>query len=92
MQGNLVPGGLVVSTAGRDKGKFYLVLKECPDNKVNIVDGEVRKVAGPKRKNRKHLKTYPAIAPEISEKLKAGQKVTDLDVRRALAQLIANYT
>lgn len=92
MHNNLVPGRLVVSTAGRDMGKFYLVLEECPDNKVNVVDGEVRKMAGPKRKNRKHLKAYPDISPELSERIKAGLKVTDLDVRRALEEFIANYT
>lgn len=92
MHNNLDPGRLVVSTAGRDRGKFYLVLEECPDGKVKVVDGEVRKMAGPKLKNRKHLKAYPDISQEISERMKAGLKVTDLDVRRALEEFIANYT
>ncbi|MFZ5645219.1 MAG: RNA-binding protein [Bacillota bacterium] len=92
MQNSLVPGRLVISTAGRDKGKFYLVLDLCPDSKVNVVDGEFRKISNPKRKNSKHLRSYPEISPEISEKVKAGLKVSDQDVRRALEEIIANYT
>ncbi|KJS68477.1 MAG: hypothetical protein JL50_05900 [Peptococcaceae bacterium BICA1-7] len=89
---NLDPGRLVVSTAGRDRGKFYLVLEECPDSKVKVVDGEVRKVVSPKIKNRKHLKAYPDVSLEIGERVRAGLKVTDLNVRRSLEEFIANYT
>lgn len=92
MQISLEPGQLVVSTAGRDRGKFYLVLEETLDNKVYVVDGEIRKVANPKRKNKKHLRPCPDISSEFTEKLKAGLKITDLDVRKALKEIITNYT
>ncbi|MFZ5648779.1 MAG: RNA-binding protein [Bacillota bacterium] len=92
MQIKLEPGQLVISTAGRDKGKFYLVLEETLDNKVNVVDGEIRKVANPKRKNKKHLRAYPEISSEVTQRIKAGLKVTDLDVRKALKEMITNYT
>ena len=92
MQNIFVPGRLVISTAGRDKGKFYLVLDLCPDNKVNVVDGEFRKISNPKRKNSKHLRSYPEISQEINQKVTGGLKVSDLDVRRALEEMIANYT
>ncbi|MHB8156650.1 MAG: KOW domain-containing RNA-binding protein [Desulfocucumaceae bacterium] len=92
MHDNIVLGRLVVSTAGRDRGKYYLVLDEGLENKVSVVDGEIRKIANPKRKSRKHLRSFPEISLEISEKVKAGLKVTDLDVRKALREIIANYT
>lgn len=92
MQICLEPGQLVVSTAGRDRGKFYLVLEETLDNKVNVVDGEIRKVANPKRKNKKHLRPYPEISSEVTHRMKAGLKITDLDVRKALKEMITNYT
>ena len=92
MQISLELGQLVVSTVGRDRGKFYLVLEETLDNKVYVVDGEIRKVANPKRKNKKHLRPCPGISSEFTQKLKAGLKITDLDVRKALKEIITNYT
>lgn len=86
------PGRLVASTAGRDRGKFYLVLEKVPDNRVHVVDGETRRVANPKRKNEKHLRPYPEMSPEINEKVKAGIRVTDLEVQRALKEIITSYS
>lgn len=92
MEISLEPGQLVVSTAGRDRGKFYLVLEETLDNKVYVVDGEIRKVANPKRKNKKHLRPCPENSSEFNQKFKAGLKITDLDIRKALKEIITNYT
>ncbi|MFZ5634506.1 MAG: RNA-binding protein [Bacillota bacterium] len=91
MSDRLEPGRLVVSTAGRDRGKHYLVLEKAPDNRVYVVDGEIRRVANPKRKNEKHLRSCPEMSAEINEKIKAGLKVTDLDIRRALREIITSY-
>lgn len=91
MSDRLEPGRLVVSTAGRDRGKYYLVLEKAPDSRVYVVDGEIRKMANPKRKNEKHLKPCPEVSTEINEKLKAGLKVNDLEVRRALREIITSY-
>lgn len=88
MQDRWEPGRLVVSTAGRDRGKFYLVLEKAPDNRVYVIDGEIRRVANPKRKNDRHLRPYPEIAGEINQRVKAGLKVTDTDVQRALKEII----
>ncbi len=82
------PGRLVISTAGRDRGKFYLVLGRDSGNRVFVADGEIRKVANPKRKNEKHLRACREMAPDINEKVKTGHKLTDLDVRRALREII----
>ncbi|MCL6612207.1 MAG: KOW domain-containing RNA-binding protein [Peptococcaceae bacterium] len=92
MQDRWEPGRLVVSTAGRDRGKFYLVLRKDPDNKVSIVDGETRRVSNPKRKNEKHLRACPEMSADINQKVKSGLKVTDVDVQRALKEIITNYT
>ena len=88
MQNRWEPGRLVVSTAGRDRGKFYLVLEKAPDNRVYVVDSEIRRVANPKRKNERHLRPYPEIAAEIKQRIEAGLKVTDIDVQRALKEII----
>ena len=85
------PGRLVVSTTGRDKGKFYLTLGKDKDSRVFVADGENRKVVRPKRKNEKHLKVFPEISADINEKVRLGQKVTDLDIQRALKEIITDY-
>lgn len=90
MQDRWEPGRLVASTAGRDRGKFYLALGKDPNNRVFVVDGEIRKVAKPKHKNGKHLRAYPEMSLEINEKVRSGLKVTDLDVQRALKEIITN--
>lgn len=88
MQYRFTPGRLVSSIAGRDRGKFYLVLDVLGDTRVRVANGVERKVSGPKLKNIKHLMTYPLVAGEIAEKVRTGQKVTDLDIRKALQELL----
>lgn len=88
MEEHLVPGQLVVSVSGRDRGKYYLVLDKTVNNMYLVADGEYRKVAGPKKKNIKHLSPLPQIDAEFSEKIKSGRKITDLDVRKALKGML----
>ncbi|MEW6424103.1 MAG: KOW domain-containing RNA-binding protein [Bacillota bacterium] len=89
MEGKFVPGRLVCSTAGRDSGKFYLVLNVLSPNMVQVVNGEERTIAAPKKKNVKHLTPYPQLAGAILEKKNTGQKITDLDIKKALEELLA---
>lgn len=48
-------GMIVKSVAGRDKDRFYLVVK-IEGNRVFIVDGKIRKLSSLKAKNPLHLK------------------------------------
>jgi len=88
MENKFMPGRLVCSTAGRDAGKFYLVINMVNDTMAQVADGEGRKLTTPKKKNIKHLKVYPQLATEITEKSHSGQRVTDLDVRNGLQRLM----
>ncbi|MGB9904289.1 MAG: KOW domain-containing RNA-binding protein [Desulfotomaculales bacterium] len=83
-----VPGRLVCSTAGRDTGKFYLVYQVIGPTMVQVVNGAERNVRAPKKKNVKHLRPYPQLAPEILEKKNSGRRITDLEVRNALQRLL----
>lgn len=84
-----VPGRLVSSTAGRDYGKFYLILSVLSPKMVAVVNGEERPVCSPKKKNIKHLKLYPHLATGITEKKNTGQKITDLEIKKALEEFLA---
>ena len=74
---------LARSRAGRDKGTLYLVL-ERTEKTVLLTDGKRKKLARPKRKNRKHVEFLPDSAYEaVSGKLQEPK--TDAGIRRALA-------
>lgn len=73
----LVAGQIVKSTAGHDKGTFYMVV-ETRGHSVTIADGKARKLAKPKRKNMLH------VAP-TSTVLDPVVLTTDKKLRKALA-------
>lgn len=53
--GLLEVGQLVTSKRGRDFGRKYVVVKFYDNGYADLVDGVVRKLDRPKRKNVKHL-------------------------------------
>ncbi len=76
-------GDLVVSTAGRDKGDYFLVLS-VENGVALIVNGKSRKVKTPKSKNVKHLKVLPANLIHVAEKIQTGKPVGNETVHRAI--------
>ncbi len=89
MEEQFSPGQLVISIAGRDRGKYYLVLDKDIHNMVRVTDGIYHKVNKPKKKNKKHLTPMPQIASGFVEKRKAGNKITDLYVRKILEEMLS---
>lgn len=90
----LDPGQLVLSTAGRDKGRPYLVLgleETTHGIFVYVADGKYRKAHRPKRKNIKHLKATKLKEQEIGSRLKEGKAVSNTELYRAVAGLLAIY-
>ncbi|AGK99964.1 KOW domain-containing RNA-binding protein [Desulfoscipio gibsoniae] len=90
MQVNVTPGQLVQPRAGRDSGKYYLVIKVLDDHYVLAADGTVRRLENPKKKNIKHLTLHTRIAGEIVDKLKSGDSISNADIRRAIERLVGN--
>jgi|GEM_PF-488548 len=80
-------GHLVSSIKGRDRGKFYLVVKVESQSMVRVADGEGRKVENPKRKNVKHLNFFEVIAGIVSDKALKGKRITNEDIRKELKGL-----
>jgi len=80
---------VVTSLNGRDEGKLFLVT-ETQDNYSLIADGKSRKIGKPKRKNNKHLRLEGKSDTPITEKLINGEKVTNNEIRRTLAQYAAD--
>lgn len=47
-------GTVVISKSGRDKNNLFVVIK-IEGQYVYIVDGKIRRLENPKKKNKKHL-------------------------------------
>ncbi|MCH5185579.1 MAG: KOW domain-containing RNA-binding protein [Oscillospiraceae bacterium] len=80
----IVIGSIVRSKAGRDKGDLFVVLK-CEGEYTYLANGELRKVDKPKKKKLKHLQGTNCVSGFISEKMRNVGKVTNSEVRKALA-------
>lgn len=78
-------GQVVYSKAGRDKGKKFIIVGIIDKAYVLISDGNLRRLEKPKKKKIRHLEGTEDVIKEIGEKLRSGQKVTNSEVRKALA-------
>ncbi|MDH7577502.1 MAG: KOW domain-containing RNA-binding protein [Bacillota bacterium] len=86
-ESNLEVGQLVCSKRGRDRGKFFLVVEIIDDSSVYLVDGDKRRLENPKRKNIKHLDSFPVVAEHLAALWKGGQQVGNSEIRKAIATL-----
>lgn len=82
-----VLGRVVISKAGRDRGRAFLITGIADDAHVYLADGMVRKLARPKKKKLMHLRIEPVSASSIAAKLESGAKVTDAEIRKSLVNL-----
>ena len=83
---DIIIADVVVSTAGRDQGKLFYVIGTDPVY-LNLANGKDRTLEKPKRKKRKHIKKVLRAETRVAEKLKAGDKVLNSELRRDLAYL-----
>jgi ribosomal protein L14E/L6E/L27E len=80
-------GSVVRSKAGRDKGDDFIVLA-VEGNYAYLANGELRKVDTPKKKKLKHIQGSAKVSEFIVNKLQNVGKVTNSEVRKALAELV----
>lgn len=83
----LIPGRIVVSNAGRDKGKVFMVIEIVDEDFILIANGRSRSIDKPKLKKLKHLNVRPETADGISEKLVNKKQVFDAEIRKSLVTL-----
>ena len=80
-------GSVVMSTQGRDKGMYFVVVKlDLKHGYAYLADGGMRKLNAPKRKNVKHISNSGSFLATIAVKLDTGKKVFDSEVKSALRQ------
>jgi ribosomal protein L14E/L6E/L27E len=90
ISGEFKVGDLVISTTGRDKDRCYLVLTVDGASWLGLVDGRVRRVDNPKRKNPRHVKHLNRQAGDLACRVAAGGVPTNLEVRKVITELTAN--
>lgn len=81
----LEPGRAVLSKAGRDAGKRFVVLA-VDETFAYITDGDLRKVESPKKKKHKHLRAQPERFEQIAQLLQEGKTPTNADIRKCIAE------
>lgn len=75
-------GNIVYSKCGHDKGDIFVVINE--DNLYYyLVDGKLRLVNRPKKKNFKHVQRTNYVCNELIEKI-GDNKCMDSDIRKAI--------
>ena len=77
---------VVKPNAGKEAGKLYYVVGFSGD-KLLLANGKDRSLEKPKRKKRKHAKKVLRSDTRVAEKLRAGDKVLNSELRRDLAYL-----
>jgi len=88
INGKIVIADIVISINGRDKDKRFIVIGS-EDEYSLIADGKGRRYEKPKRKKNKHLRFENKADSLIAEKLIGGEKVTNNEIRRYLAEYAA---
>ena len=79
-------GSIVISTAGRDEGRSYVVIQELDDDFVMVANGALRKMDRQKKKRRKHLKPTGRVVEALRDRLSQGKPVEDHELRTWLSE------
>jgi ribosomal protein L14E/L6E/L27E len=79
-------GSVVVSRAGRDEGRLFLVVAEVDDDFVMVANGALRRMDRQKKKRRKHLKPTGVVVEALRERLSQGKPVEDHELRAWLSE------
>jgi ribosomal protein L14E/L6E/L27E len=74
---------LAKSKSGHDRGHYYVILKEEQEY-VYLVDGVLKTVGKPKKKNVKHIQVIKNLPNTVAELLSDESSFRDLEIKRAL--------
>jgi large subunit ribosomal protein L14e len=80
-------GQIVNSRAGRDSGRYFIVVGIVDDNYVLIADGDLRKISNPKKKKVRHLVFHDKISQNVKNGLMENKRITDADLRKSLQSM-----
>ena len=76
---------VVKTISGRDKGGIFYVIQADPIY-LYLANGKDRTLDKPKQKKRKHVEKVLRSETRVAQKLRAGDKVLNSELRRDLAE------
>ena len=76
-------GKFATSKAGHDKTKLYIIINEDLEY-VYLVDGDLKPLAKPKKKSKKHIQIINKVDEIIQNKLETKQIIYNEDIKRAI--------
>ena len=79
-------GSVVISKAGRDRGRAYLVVGVVDYDFVMVANGALRKMNRQKKKRRKHLKPTGRVVTALRERLSQEKPIEDHELRAWLSE------
>ncbi len=77
-------GRVVVSRAGRDRGRCYMIVDVLDNDYVTIANGCQRKIDRPKKKKIRHLVARPEVFEDLREKIFTKKRIFDFELRNRL--------
>lgn len=80
-------GQIVISKAGRDKQSAFIVV-DVKDEFIYLVDGKLRKVENPKRKNKKHVQKTNTVNQEIKKSIENKEYLNNAYFRKAIESFL----
>lgn len=81
-------GRLVVSSAGRDAGKTFVIVGTAGEEYLLLSDGKLRTIEKPKKKKLRHVRILPETCVELNRKLNDGCTVYNTELKRAIADYL----
>jgi len=86
---NIEAGSLVLSVAGRDKGKLFVVLG-LENEFCYLSDGKLRKLERPKKKKLKHVQPTGKAIEALRNKIVLGERLTNAEIRKSISGFVLN--
>ncbi|KXZ39004.1 hypothetical protein SAMN05661008_01731 [Alkalithermobacter thermoalcaliphilus JW-YL-7 = DSM 7308] len=80
-------GQVVISKAGRDKGRYFFVVKLVDDEYLLVADGDLRKIEKPKLKKIRHLKKTNKMSQDLKEAILQNKQINNAFLRSELKRL-----
>lgn len=74
-------GKLAYSKAGRDKGRFFIIVGIINSEYVYISDGDMRKIEKPKKKKIKHIVIMDYETDKIKDMLLRNEKISNSEIK-----------
>lgn len=81
-------GRVVISKAGKDKGRWFVIVGiDVDGERLILCDGKRRPIERPKRKNVIHVQFTNYFLEDVRNKLFSGEMPSNLDIKIGLDRL-----